>query len=142
MYYVYIRPVVCFLIRISVGQPFHISDRFVSNVLPRLEAAIGIGIKSALGKVYAEVVVKSGVKLVEGLDKRGHKKFLPDPQVYPEEYVVEVFSQWAFGHSNRLPIWKELLDVLQEVGLQDMSQQVEAFVKGKDRTVVLVIVSG
>jgi len=106
-------------------------DRFVSNVLPRLEAAIGNGIKAALGKVYTEVVVKSRVQLVEGLDKRGHKKFLPDPQVYPEKYVVEVFSQWASEHSDRIPTWEELLKVLQEVGLLNLSHQVEMFLKGK-----------
>ena len=91
---------------------------------------MGIGIVSTIAKVYLKLTSKSEVQLEEGIDTRGHRTFLPDPQVYPEKHVIEVISQWSAGHSVRPPTWKELLTVLEEVGLLDLSKHIQAFIKG------------
>ena len=57
---------------------------------------------------------------------------LPDPQRDPVLYVEEVIVQWSKRRSLRPPTWKQLLEVFQEMGLREMSQQIEAFMRGKN----------
>ena len=83
---------------------------------------MGIQIVSALVNVYSEVATRSGLQL-EGVK-------LPDPHVEPSKYVNEVISLWSAGHSDRPPTWRELLNVLRDVGLLELSQQIEAYMKG------------
>ena len=98
---------------------FDPDSKFFPGVLLRLEAAMGIQIVSAIANVYSKVATKSGVQL-EGVE-------LPDPQEEPSKYVMEVISMWSAGHNRT---WRELLDVLRDVELQDLSQQIEAYMKG------------
>ena len=97
---------------------FDPDSKFISGVLLRLEA-VGIQIVSALANVYSKVATKSGMQL-EGVE-------LPDPQEEPGKYVMEVISLWSAGHNRT---WRELLDVLRDVELQDMSRQIEAYMEG------------
>ena len=84
---------------------------------------MGIQIVSALAKVYSEVATRAGLQL------KGVR--LPDPQEEPSNYVNEVISLWSAGHSHLPPTWRELLDVLQDVGLLELSQQIEAYMEGE-----------
>ena len=101
----------------------------MSNVLSRLEAVMGIQIVSALANNHSQLMSASGVELpawyVYGWD-------IADPQTDPSQYVEEVFSQWSAGRSHRPPTWRHLLEVLRDIGLLELSQQIDAFMKGKD----------
>ena len=103
----------------------------MSNVLSRLEAVMGIQIVSALTNNHSQLMNASGVQLQEQ-DEYGRQIVLPDPQTDPGRYVVEMFSQWSVGRSHRLPTWRHLLEVLRDIGLVELSQQIDTFMKGKD----------
>ena len=83
---------------------------------------MGVHIVSVLANIHYQLT--TGVQL--NVDKRG----LPDPQTAPGEYVEVVISQWSAGHSPRPSTWRELLQVLQDIGQLEMRQQIEAFMKG------------
>ena len=91
---------------------------------------MGIQIVSALANIHSQLITTSGVQLQ--LDEYGWKKPLPNPQRDPGRYVEEVFSQWSAGRSHRPPTWRHLLEVLRDIGLLELSQQIETFMKGKD----------
>ena len=92
---------------------------------------MGIQIVSALANNHSQLITTSGVQLQEQ-DEDGRQIVLPDPQREPGQYVVEVFSQWSAGHSHRPPTWRHLLEVLRDISLVELSQQIDAFMKGKD----------
>ena len=106
----------------------------MSNVLSRLEAEMGIQIVSALANNHSQLLTTSGVQLQELQEKYkyGRKIAFPDPQTDPGRYVEEMFSQWSAGRSHRLPTWRHLLEVLRNIGLPELSQQIDTFMKGKD----------
>ena len=119
----------------SAVSPFDPDSRFLSDVLSRLEAVMGIQIVSALANIHSQLTTTSGVQLQVQLDKFGGMIALPDPQTDPGQYVEEVFSQWSAGRSLRPPTWRHLLEVLRDIGLVELSQQIEMFMKGKDWSV-------
>ena len=84
---------------------------------------MGIQIVSALANIHSQLTTTLGVQ-------REYK--LPDPQSDPGRYVEGVFSQWSAGHSHRPPTWKHLLEVLRDIGLVELSQKIDIFMKGKD----------
>ena len=102
---------------------FDPDSSFMYNVLSRLEAVMGIQILSALANNHSQLSAKSGVQLPE---------YTPDPEIYPDKYVEEVISQWSAGHGNRPPTWRYLLEVLRDIGLLELSQQIDTFMKGRD----------
>ncbi len=106
----------------------------MSNVLFRLEAVMGIQIVSVLASSYiSKLTSSSGVtELQQEFDEEGKIIALPDPLIDPIRYVEEVISQWSRGHSDRLPTWRQLFLVLQDIGAPELSQQMEAFMKGKN----------
>ena len=110
---------------------FDPDSRFMSNVLSRLEAVMGIQIVSTLANIHSQLMSASGVQLKEQ-NEYGHQIVLPDPQRDPGRYVEEVFSQWSAGCSHRPPTWRHLLEVLRGIGLLELSQQIDTFMKGKD----------
>ena len=91
---------------------------------------MGIRIVSALAKVYSKVTTRSGLQPEGVRDDDGYEIELANPQDKPSKYVMEVMYWWSTGHSYRPCTWRELLDVLREVGLQELSQQIEAYMKG------------
>ncbi len=102
---------------------------FVSDVLSRLEAVMGIQIKSVLANVHSHFTTSSAVMLVATYE--GMQLTLPDPNKDPVSYIEEVIFQWSIGRGLHPPTWRHLLDVLQDIGLIELSQQIEAFLKGK-----------
>ena len=83
-----------------------------------------------LAKIHYQLTTTSGVQLQPQLDEDGDEIELPDPQTAPGQYVEEVISQWSAGHSPRPPTWRELLQVLQDIGQHKLMQQIEAFMEG------------
>ena len=108
---------------------FDPDSQFMSNVLSRLEAVMGIQIVSALANIHSQLITTSGVQL-QAKSRYREKEVLPDPQRDPGRYVEEVFSQWSAGHSHRLPTWRHLLEVLQDIGLIELSEHIEMYMKG------------
>ena len=96
----------------------------MSDVLSKLEAVMGIQIVSALANIHSQLMITSGVQLPEQDEN--------DPLTDPGRYVEEVFSQWSAEHSHRPPTWRHLLEVLRDIGLVELSQQIDTFMKGKD----------
>ena len=92
---------------------------------------MGIQIVSVLAKLHSPLTSSSGVKLQRRAYHYFKKIALPDPDKEPAQYVVEVVLQWSSGRSRRPPTWRQLLTVLQDIGLVPLSQQIEEFLKGK-----------
>ena len=108
-------------------------SNFKSDVLSRLEALMGIQIMSVLGNNHSQLTTSSRVKLRTREENYwGWYEALPDPQRAPVLYVEEVIFQWFMGASDRPPTWKQLLEVFQEMGLRELSQQIEAFMRGEN----------
>ena len=111
--------------------PYSPEIEFPRNALTRLEAVMGIQIVSVLAKLHSPLTSSSGVELQQRKDHHGLQIVLPDPDEEPAQYVLEVVLQWSAGHSRHPPTWKQLLTVLQHIGLVPLSQQIEEFLKGK-----------
>ena len=104
---------------------------FPRNVLTRLEAVMGIQIVSVLSEHHSTLTSSSGVQLQPRVDDDGDEIELPDPNTEPAEYVEEVILQWSARRSRRPPTWRQLLTVLQDMDLIQLSLQIEEFIKGK-----------
>ncbi len=92
-------------------------NQFIFNVLSRLEAVMGIDIESVLANSHSQLSQSTGVELLD-----------LDPQTDPVLYVCVVIVKWRRLHH---PTWQQLLDVLQDMGLAELSQQIDAFMRGK-----------
>ena len=92
---------------------------------------MGIQIVSVLAKLHSPLTSSSGMELQPHMDRYKRKIALPDPDKQPARYVVEVVLQWSAGRSHRPPTWRQLLTVLQDIGLIPLSQQIEEFLNGK-----------
>ena len=91
---------------------------------------MGVHIVSVLANIHYQIITTSGVQLQPQVDKSGYIIPLPDPQRAPGPYVEEVISQWSAGSGLHPPTWRELLQVLQDIGQLELRQQIEAFMKG------------
>ena len=91
---------------------------------------MGVHIVSVLANIHYQLTTTSGVVLRPHIDKRGLIIPLPDPQTAPGQYVEVVISRWSAGRSPRPPTWRELLQVLQDIGQLELRQEIEAFMKG------------
>ena len=89
---------------------------------------MGVHIVSVLANIHYQLT--TSVQLQPQVDMRGRRIPLPDPRRAPGQYVEEVISQWSAGHSLRPPTWRELLQVLQDIGQLELRQEIEAFMKG------------
>ena len=114
-----------------IVSPYSPEIEFPRNALTRLEVVMGIQIVSVLAKLHSPLTSSSGVELQPRVDRYGRKIALPDPVEEPAQYVGEFVLQWSAGHSHRPPTWRQLLTVLQDIGLVPLSQQIEEFLKGK-----------
>ncbi len=78
---------------------------------------MGIDIESVLANSHSQLAQSTGVELPD-----------LDPQTDPMDYVEQVIVTWRRLHH---PTWQQLLDVLQDIGLAELSQQIDAFMRGK-----------
>ena len=92
---------------------------------------MGIQIVSVLAEHHSTLTSSSGVELQPRVH-RGHEIALPDANREPAKYVEEVIFQWSARRSYRFPTWVQLLTVLQDIGLVDLSQQIQEFIKGEN----------
>ena len=92
---------------------------------------MGVQIVSVLAERHSTLTSSSGVELQPRVDDDGDEIALPDPNTEPSKYVEEVILQWSAGRSRRPPTWRQLLIVLQDMDLIQLSQQIEEFIKGK-----------
>ena len=118
----------CFFPAVSSYSP---EIEFPHNVVTRLEAVMGILIVSVLADHHTTLTSSSGVELQPRVDHRGHEIALPDRSTKPAKYVEELMLQWSAGRSHRSPTWRQLLTVLQDMDLIQLSLQIEEFIKGK-----------
>ncbi len=77
---------------------------------------MGIQIWSALAGKHAELSASTRVEISD-------IKY----QISRTYYESEIIALWTERHH---PTWRQLLDVLQDVGLAYLSQQIEAFMRG------------
>ena len=99
---------------------------------------MGVHIVSVLADIHYQLTHTSGVQLQPHLDEDGDEIELPDPQRAPGQYVEEVISQWSAGRNPRPPTWRELLQVLQDIGQLELRQQIEAFMNGMCKNLYIV----
>ena len=128
-----------FLLFIFPVATFDPDTRFISNVLSRLEAVMGVHIVSVLANIHYQLTTTSGVQLQPQIDNYG-RRIPPDPQTAPGEYVEEVISLWSAGHSPCPPTWRRLLQVLQDIGQLELRQQIEAFMKGMCTDMLYIVI--
>ncbi len=77
-----------------------------------------IDIESVLANSHSQLTQSTGVELPH-----------LDPQTDPvDDYVEQVIVTWRRLHH---PTWQQLLDVLQDIGLAELSQQIDTFMRGK-----------
>ncbi len=75
---------------------------------------MGIDIESVLANSHSQLTQSTGVEL---------------PDLHPQtDHVEQVIVTWRRLHH---PTWQQLLDVLQDIGLAELSQQIDAFMRGK-----------
>ena len=92
---------------------------------------MGIQIVSVLAEHHSTLTSSSKMELQPRVDDDGYEVALPDPNTEPAKYVEEVILQWSAGRSRRPPTWRQLLTALQDIGLVQLSQQIQEFIKGK-----------
>ena len=97
---------------------FDPDSKFITNVLDRLEAVMGISIVSELDAVRRKLVTAIGFP---------EKQFFP---LYPSSVVNFIMMRWSTGFGSQSPTWKHLFEVFEKVGLLKLGQQIEAFLKG------------
>ena len=103
-----------FFLSFSAVSIFDPDSKFITNVLDRLEAVMGISIVSELDAVSRKLFTAIGF-------------LLPVHQDWKANYIM---IQWSTGLGSRSPIWEHLFEVFEEVGLLKLGQQIEAFLKG------------
>ena len=91
---------------------------------------MGIQIVSALANIHYKLTTSTGVQLQPQEDRHGNVIALPDREADPDQYVLVLISQWSAGRSHRPPTWRHLLEVIQDIGLIELSQQIEIYMKG------------
>ena len=91
---------------------------------------MGIQIVSVMAEHHSTLTSSSGVELQPSVDYYGREIAIPDANTEPAKYVEEVILRWSAGRSHR-PTWRQLLIVLQDIGLVQLSQQIQEFIKGK-----------
>ena len=89
---------------------------------------MGVHIVSVLANIHYQLT--TSVQLQPQVDMHGCRIPLPDPRRAPGQYVEEVIYQWSAGHRPRPPTWRELLQVLQDIGQLELRQEIEAFMTG------------
>ncbi len=77
---------------------------------------MGIQIVSVLANSLSQLAQSTGVELPD-----------LDPQRNPVYYVNHVIATW---HRLHHPTWQQLLDVLKDIGQAELSQQIDAFMRG------------
>ncbi len=77
---------------------------------------MGIRILSVLANSLSQLAQSAGVELPD-----------LDAQRDPVYYVNQVIVTW---HRLHHPTWQQLLDVLQDIGQAELSQQIDAFMRG------------
>ena len=97
-----------FLSAVSLFSP---DRRFLFGDLAKLEAVMGVQIMSVLASHVSQLASLSGV-----------------PQ---SQSVEELISQWCAGLGSVSPTWKHLLEAISGVGLPELREQIEAFMKGQ-----------
>ena len=74
---------------------------------------MGIDIESVLANSHSQLTQSTGVEI----------PYL----VYPVDYAEHFIITWRRLHH---PTWQQLLDVLQDIGQAELSQQIDAFMRG------------
>ena len=120
----YLILIVMYILYTFPVATFDPDSKFISNVVSRLEAVMGVHIVSILANIHYQLT--TSIQLQPQDDKHG--RIIPIPE--PGQYVEEVIFQWSAGRSPRPPTWRELLQVLQDIGQLELRQQIEAFMKG------------
>ena len=92
---------------------FDPDSMFITNVLDRLEAVMGISIVSKLDAVSRKLATAIG---------------FPAKELHHLARVIMI--RWSNGLGSCSPLWKHLFEVFEKVGLLKLGQQIEAFLKG------------
>ncbi len=103
----------------------------MSNDLSRLEAVMGIQIVSVLADSYSQLATSSGVEVHLNVPKGAQSTAFPNTSNKQPQYVKDLISMWSSGHSHRPSTWGHLLNVLKDIGFMELSQQIDAFMKGQ-----------
>ena len=114
-------PLACFLLIVS---PYDPDSQFSMSALCRLENK-GIQVLKSLEPLHKELAVVAKVTLSGGANSEYMRS---DPRNATEI----VIRQWTLGDKPTLPpTWRSLYEVLRELGLEDLSQEIEEFLSSE-----------
>lgn len=103
------------------ASPYDPSASFSMGSLFKLEEGAGIKVVSSLAKIPAQLASAAGIDLQE------HVMELTDKN----KRVELIIDQWKAGDSQRPATWKSLLSILQELGLEELSHEIEDYMHGE-----------
>ncbi len=98
---------------------------FESNVLSRLEAVMGIQIKSVMANSRSVLTTLFEDNLQVNRLNLGRP--LPDPRRDAILYLEEAMRRWSLGIGNRPHTWRELFNAFRRISLVELSQKIEIF---------------
>ena len=106
-------------------SPYDPDSLFSMSSLLRLEEGAGIKVVSSLAEIPRQLASVAGVHMDERME-RGLTR------VKSKGASVEIIvGRWESGTSQRPLTWRSLLDVLRELGLTDLSQELEDYMLGE-----------
>ena len=96
-------------------------SRFTMSALSRLEGGAGIQVVTSLTKTYVQLMEIAGIT-VDWENQR---------QPNPDRRIEIVIHKWETQKSLRPPTWRSLLDILRELGMNELSQQITDYLYGE-----------
>ncbi len=94
---------------------------------------MGIQIVSVLADSYSQLATSSGVEVQLNVAQSTALLNASNNQL---THVEDLISMWSSGFSHRPSTWGHLLTVLKDIGFMELSQQIDAFMKGQKEYVV------
>ena len=114
-------PLTCLLLIVS---PYDPDSQFSMSALCRLENK-GIPVLKSLEPLHKELAVVAKVALSGG----ANSEYMHSD---PRNATEIIIRQWTLGEKPILPpTWRSLYQVLRELGLEDLSQEIEEFLSSE-----------
>lgn len=103
---------------------YHPDSQFNMCALSKLDGVAHIKALSSLAEMQSKLITAAGLTLEAHAEKKIANT--EDPCLH----VEIILNQWAAGRSLRPPTWRSLIEVLCEVGLNNLGQEMEDFMSG------------
>ena len=108
-------------------SPYDPDSRFSMSALCRLENK-GIQVLTSLGILQRQLMVAAKITFIAKAGSE-YKKLRSNES---KDAVEVIIRQWILGDNSALPpTWRSLHQVLRELGLEELSQEIEEFLSSE-----------